>query len=80
MSIFEQPPERPVADRIAAGGPMTYPTHRTVDPAIQVWVFACIEAIQSGAFDDWLHRIRGAVITRARTQEYLDTLVVGDGE
>lgn len=41
-------------------------------------VFAAIEAINSGQWDGWLHRLRGAIVTRTQTDEYEATLVAGE--
>ena len=37
--------------------------------------FAAVEVIMSGEWDRYLHRVRGACILRARTDEYQATLI-----
>lgn len=39
--------------------------------------FAAIEAITSGEWDRYLHRIKGAIVTRQNTDAYQDTLIAG---
>ena len=37
--------------------------------------FAAVEAIMEGRWDRYLHRVRGAIVLRTRTDEYQATLV-----
>lgn len=39
--------------------------------------FAAIEAIQSGEWDRFLSRLRGAINQRTQTDEYKSTLIAG---
>lgn len=40
--------------------------------------FSAIEAIASGEWDHFLHRLRGAIEMRCRTEDYRDSLVAGE--
>jgi len=42
--------------------------------------FAAIEAINSGRWDRYLHRLRGAINVRVQTDAYQATLVAGKPE
>ena len=46
--------------------------------AEQAAAFAAVEAIDSGAWDRYLHRIRGAIFMRTQTDEYQETLIAGE--
>lgn len=62
------------------GGPDTTPATRyhQEKPMSAAAAFAAVEAIMSGEWDRYLHRIRGACMLRAQTDEYQATLIAGD--
>jgi hypothetical protein len=47
-------------------------------PADTAAAFAAIEAIEAGKWDHVLHRVRGAIFLRTKTEEYGATLIAGN--
>lgn len=41
-------------------------------------VFSAFERVQSGDWDDYLHRLHGVIHQRQQTEEYKATLIVGE--
>lgn len=45
--------------------------------ANQAAAFAALEAIQAGEWDRYLHRFKGAIVTRCATDEYKASIIAG---
>lgn len=44
----------------------------------QAAAFAALTEIEDGRWDQWLHRLHGAIHLRQQTEEYKQTLIAGE--
>lgn len=56
------------------------PRYTEERPSSGAAAFAAVEAIMAGEWDRYLHRVRGACMLRAKTDEYQATLIAGVAE